>query len=266
MIASAIEHCLKDIRLNIPYEILTEAFKHEYKERNKSLDGIIKEKIIVDIVLRKTNLYSGKLKKIELLGEWAITTRSPNIVGVGLGYNVYAIPPAFRENRDITSVISLSYPLGLFEDNYLQPNTYDSLYNKTNELFENTFGTGQSFPIPTLVEDNIIKLHPPQTQHVNWLLTCMLAYDSNFTNISPNMIEPLSELCIYATQMYIYNKLKIPINSAIIHSGSEIGSFNDIIDSYSDAKEKFNEMLMQFRGAATFDQENILSILNLMNI
>lgn len=268
MISSAIEFCLKDIYLQIPIEVLNEAFTKDLRFRNKSLDGIIKEVIIVDIVLRKVNLYAGKLKKIELKESYITYLDSPNIIGAGMKMPVYIIPAEARENKDIIAPIGIAYPINTYNNNLYDSYQYDSLQNKTNELFENTFSSGQPLPIPFLLDNNVIRLDPPSfiDNNIPWLLTCMLAYDSNFTNLSLNMFDSLSKLCIYATQQYIYNKLKIPINQAYLNSGVELGAFKETIESYSDAKEKFEEALLEFRGSAMFDKEQITSYFSLMNL
>jgi hypothetical protein len=158
------------------------------------------------------------------------------------------------------------YPFGVPYDVYpLVHNRYHTLYSKSNELFENTFNAGYMMPTPIIHDKNTIRLDPPFPNHVDSLLVCMLGYDSDFTNISPAMIKPLCDMGIYATQMFIYKELKIDVDQAYIEGGSELGAFKELIESYSDAKEKFQEALMKFRGASNFDKETTLAYFSLIN-
>jgi len=258
--------CLKEIKTRIPSEILNEAFMRKANVQYKSLDSILKEEVIVDVVLRKTNLYSGKLKKIELRQDYITELTSPEILGIGLPYPFYVIPPEAREYTDITSVIGVAFPITEYSQSVYAAQGYNSIQNKTSELLDNTFSSGTTYPTPFLLDNNTIKLDPPQYISVPWLLTCMLAYDSNFTNISYNMIPSLCKLCVTAAKMIIYNRLKIAIDLAYINTGAEIGAFKDIVDSYSDAADDLEKDLLDFRGAASFDKEQSIAMISLMNL
>jgi len=263
---NTIIYCLKAIKLNIPIQILNETFLRASESKFKSLDSILKESVIVDIVLARTNLYSGKLKKIDLKEEYMTNLNSPETIRLGMEYSCYSIPPEVREYRNITSVIGVAYPIAnfLYSDNRAQ--TFNSIQNKTLELYENTFGRPIIYPTPFLHDNNMVRLEPQIYTSKPWLLTCMLEFDSNFTNMNINLVDPLSALCICATKILVYNQLRIPMNQAYIHGGSELGAFKEIVDSYSTALEDFEKLLMDFRGAASFDKQTALSIINLMNI
>lgn len=267
MIYNAVDYMLKQIKLLIPNEILIETFLNVGSEEDKlrSLDGLLKEKIIIDIVLRECNLYTGKPKKIPLLASWAQNMDNDNIdIYYSNTYSAYKIPPQAREFKDIIYVIDIAYPLGYgITDPYIG-NGYHSVISKTNELFESTFNAGSPTPIPILKEHNLVILEPPQPHHIDWILICLLGFDSSFTNIKPIMVKKLGKLAVLATKMYVYNKLIIQQDAFKTHLGYEIGSFKSIVESYSDAEEKFEEALMDFRGAATFDEESTLALLNLM--
>ena len=262
MIYSTIEHMLKEVKRLIPRELLNEAFLAN-NNTQRSLDGLIKETIIVDTVLRHCNLYAGKIKKITLLADWIENIdASATITYVG-NCSVYRIPPEAREYRDIIYAIDIVYPYEhIFTDPYIGQGQH-SLLSRTNELFESTFSVGNATPIPIVKEDNIIVLEPPQPHHIDWILVCMLSYNSQFTNIKPNVVDSLCKMAVYATQSYIYNQLKIKIDTARIHLGHELGSFKETVESYADAEEKYREALLNFRGASTFDEETALGLLSL---
>lgn len=256
-----INHILKDIYLRIPTEILIEAF--EPHNQRKSLDGIIKENIIVDIVLRKCNIFTGKLSKIHLRSEWIQNNVNSTIYQnlLILDGLVYVIPPEAREFRDISYIIGVGVPFGLGTD--FQSYSDTSFTRVTHEVIDsNTRNMNYYIPQAKLVTKNTVVLECDY--HYDWILTCLLKFDEDFTNLTPGAIPYLCDMAVHATQMFIYNKLKIKIDQAYIIGGNELGAFKEIIDSYADAEEKFNEALKDFRGATTFDTDQLKAMLSFM--
>ena len=260
----AIIYILKKIYLSIPREILIEAFKPGME----SLDYLIKKNIIIDIVLRSCNLFAGKLLKVALKNSYSMQIDSSEypISLYGNHYIFYKIPPEARANRDIIAAIDISYPMGNFFDygyfGEVSSNTIPSLTNEA--LASNTHSPQYLPPTPIVLDDNIIQLDPPQSYHIDWILSCMVKYDENFSNIYPNMYKSLAEMSVNATKMYIYNKLWVPINQGFLVGGKSLEAIKSIIEKYEDAEEKFNEALKRFRGAATFSKDNLVDMISLM--
>jgi len=262
---NSIEYLCKEIYLNIPLEILNEAFK----PNEQSLDAIIKENIIVDIVLRRCNLYSGKLAKIPLKSSYLVKLESSNNSFLANNTYVYKIPLEDREYRDISHVIALSYPI-----DYLSSISYS--YSMVNEqksicsMKDRILGSNVNYdnipiiPVPILMKNNMIRLEPNFETNIQFILSCLLKYDSNFTNISPNSLRYLSQLCILATKSFIYNKLIIPLGSAYLVGGQELGRFKEIVESYENANEEFEDKLKKFRAAEVFDKDMMLGMISLM--
>lgn len=258
---SAIMYCLKEIYLNIPSEILQETFPVRYGE---NIDGLIKETIITDIVLRRTSINTGKLKKIPLLNEYEQRVDRPlNSIPVNDPI-VYVIPPEAREFKDILSAISCTFSNDYNLLNYpnIQEHANLSMFSKMSHNNE-IYNSGIITPIPKIVGSNIIALEPNFSGGGNLIVACLLQFDSNFVNLSLNTVQLLSELAVLATEIYIHNKLIIPINGAYIVGGKELGSFKAIVESYESSNEKFEEKLLKFRGANLFEKENLLSYIGL---
>lgn len=257
-------YILKQIYLKIPREVLIEAFQPGME----SLDYAIKKIIIFDIVLRSCNLFAGKLTKIKLKTSYSIRVNAddyPFPLYDG-NYTLYRIPPEVRANRDIVAAIDIAYPLGQFSAYGYSPevgsNTIASLTNEV--LSSNTHSPQYLTPVPIAMDDNIIKLDPPQAFHVDWIVSCMVKYDENFNNITPNMYKSLGEMSLNATKMYIYNKLMIPISQGFLVGGKNLEAIKFTIEKYDDAEDKFNEALKHFRGAATFSKDNLVDLISLM--
>jgi len=264
---NVLNHVLKKLRmLHIPDMILVAAFKPHVE--NRTLEALIKEKIVVGIVLEDCNLYAGKLKKIILLDSFRKEMGiDQNIYTISQAYSVYEIPPQDREHRDLTHAIDVSYPSRMMGGS-IYPSQYTggkSLGSLANEVLSSFTGTPVTItPTPILMANNTVRLDPPMAAHVEWVLTCLLAYDSNFTNIAPHMIEPLSDLVVLATKAYIYNTLINNNDLAAMVGGASLDSFRSIVESYSDSYEKYTAAVLTFRGAATFDKENLVSLLREM--
>lgn len=262
---------LKDLYFKIPQPILMEGFADDIKQSNRVLDVIIKEKIIIDIVLSNCNLYAGKTKKIVLEERYSkgLSDVLLRNVFVGGEASVYAIPPEARENRPITAVLDVAFPttMGLYGSVYDGSVSGRTVANGIDEALSSfTHTPAYITPSPILLngEAGIIQLSPPSSLHVDWILSCLLAYDENFSNISLNMINTLKKMVEYATKAYIYNALWIKINQGFLQGGLQLESIRNIIEGYADSHEKFDEMVLKFRGASTFSHENLKDLLSLM--
>ncbi|SPF56585.1 hypothetical protein SBF1_9290004 [Candidatus Desulfosporosinus infrequens] len=78
------------------------------------------------------------------------------------------------------------------------------------------------------------------------------------------MIPSLQNMVEFATKAYIYNSMWIKINQGYLQGGQALDAIKDVISSYADASERFDEALKKFRGAATFSTENFRDILSMM--
>jgi hypothetical protein len=249
-------------------EILNEAFRPSVEGR--TLDALVKEKIIIDHVLQRCNLYTGKTKKILIKYSYL-----KHAVDDALRYNlgsantIYVIPPEARENRAITVVLDLANVNSMAFGDIRTGGMFMSrtVENRASELLSSfTRKPVCLAPTPILIngEAGIIRVHPPMALHNDWVLSCMLAYDKDFTNMSTNMIQPLQKLVLYATQAYIYNKLIVRMNQGYLQGGLQLDAIREIVVSYAEANEKFEEAFMQFRGASMFDKDVMLDMISLM--
>lgn len=259
---NVIDLLLKNLYIKIPNEILTLAFKDE----GLSLDSVIKEQVITDVVLLQSNLYSGRPKRITLLAEYAKDLTEPTRMAMIAGdYSVYQIPEEAREYRDINAVIDISYPvLMAFQGQYpyTQPSGNRSVMSSADDALTSlTRSPGTVTPQAVLMGNNIIKLMHPMAAHVDWSCLVWLALDENLTNVSPNMIKPLQQMTLYACQMVIHNKLAIRLNQGMLVGGQTLEAVKEIVDKYEDAEERFEEALMKMRGASVMQPNQLPHLL-----
>jgi hypothetical protein len=255
---------LRKLYNQIPNELLELTFKPH--QSNLSLDSIIKEEIIVNIVLVDCNLYAGRPTKVTLTREMLKDIKSPKTSSIIGNQSIYYIPPEYREFRDISVILDLAFPTAIgLASVYPQHQQYGRTVQNAADDALTSFNRQPSYQTPhaILLGNNSIKLSPPMMHTVNWIVSCMLSYDDDFTNLGNNCIRPLEKCVLHATEAYIYNKLRVAVNQGYLESGSQLSSISDIVGDYSDANEKYDEAVLRFRGASIFDKETMLDYLSL---
>lgn len=85
-----------------------------------------------------------------------------------------------------------------------------------------------------LVEDLIT---PLPTGYIR----CVLANDREFSTLARPAWKQFGKLCVLACKADIYTRFIISIDTAEIIGGHEIGRFKEIVESYSDANEQYDE-------------------------
>lgn len=95
-----------------------------------------------------------------------------------------------------------------------------------------------------LINENTILLRDgwPLEQQVGFL-RCKLENDENMNNIQPSSYRYFAQLVEYAIKAFIYNRLKIQVDVGELRAGATIGAFRDILDSYSDANQNYQDYL-----------------------
>jgi hypothetical protein len=255
------------IMFEIPYEILTRAFLNgEPWEASYPLEEMIAHKVIRTRVYKDVNIFGGKTKHIVLeqrFREYLQRTPADSRMNTG-PYSLYRIPAEEREFCPIIEVHNLT-----FRGNYAGyvPNTNNWTGGRTFAtmgqaiLQSHTFSDSPPRPNVELLNGDLVRLSPSQHSAITWVLECRIAYDQQFTNLNTSAMDTFANLCVAATKAYIYNKMVIPMGRAHIESGYELGEFKSIIDSYSDAITRYQELLNDFAGAVMLDPRRLESIL-----
>lgn len=257
-----IQYILNRVANTIPRPILDEAF--EPAKHYVTLDERIREEVIAGRVLPDCNLYSGKVSRIVLRHTWVEFTTTPPMLGlVNAGnYTVYRIPPDQREYKKIVAVTSVDYPPSYYPTDMMNTFGMNNAGLSSGDLacqaINSLTGRGTVFrPTPILKEGNLVYIMPPQSSHIDWIITCRLEYDDQFMNMENNSIGPLTDLTECAIKAYIYNKLVLKIDSIRVEGGLELSKFREIVDSYADQEDKYKEALLNFRGSAILDVERL---------
>lgn len=263
MAASPLTLCLTEVYAVIPRQILEATFL-EKDQPTTSLDDRIIHEVVRKRVLLDTNLVATRMCRIPLSDAWVIPTNYNNQAGsTTYLYNCtyLRIPPEFRENRNIASVIRLvGYinqqgvgAIGGIGGWLPAGNTVSGMANAM--VGSHTLRGAAFFPIPILQDGNVIRITGvyPNSVMNYWLLECTLENDEEYTNIGQNMMFHLRKLTLAATKQYIRTNLLIPMGETQVVAGMDIGVFKNEVDSYANAGEEYDHYLDLVRGAQIFD-------------
>ena len=94
-----------------------------------------------------------------------------------------------------------------------------------------------------LIGENVVLVKDPSIAPTSGVLRCVLANDENMNNLSIRSFHAFSKLCELAVKSHIYNRLVIEMDSGKIRGGFEIGAFKNIVDSYSEKEEEYQDYL-----------------------
>lgn len=246
-----VTNALRRVRESIPPEILEKTFNANIRSYDQykpsllvSIDKRIRERIIDSRVRVDCNLMGGQEITVPLDG------LSPRMIDL---FNfVYQIPKTLTQGKSITSVLSVSFG-GMTLNGYsgLNPNysagTADNVMNVLNS----------AKPVPVvstanaqLIEENTVLISDTIAVPRNLYLRCWVENDYEFTNIKPPSYECFARLVIFATKAYIYNNTLIAMDKAFIYAGGELGRYAEVVDSYSDADQNYQDELKRWRRVA----------------
>jgi hypothetical protein len=252
---NAIQHTLNELKHLIPMPILREAFQNDLIRRETwgrrnapvvSIDHVIRDKVIEGRVLPGINLISGQRELVSLVGlvqeqqdDWSL---------------VITIPKNRTNNRSITAVYAMvtGTPTGALGGSVsMQFGAASSLVDSMRAVKQSR----EAMPLMSdsnlqIIGDNMILIRSPLRLAGTMYLDCQLENDSTLSHIPPAAWRHFKKLCEFAVKAYIYNNIVIPMDEAQIAGGMSIGRFKEIVDSYSDANELYEEQMKKWEKVA----------------
>ncbi len=238
--SNPISYSIAFIKRVIPVEILQKtfiAFENYNARLPVSMDSIIRTKIIEERVMVDCNLVGGTEATIPLLGLPQNRIDAFNVF--------YTIPKTMTGGRAITRALSVSYGEG-------------SLMGATNMGLRNSSVMQDAVsgvmaamsPIPqvstayvSLVGENTVLIQDNMALPINVYLRCMLENDSQFSHLQTASYQHFAKLVEYATKAYIYVTNVVKMDKGEIYAGQELGRYKEIVDSYSDAQQNYEDHL-----------------------
>ena len=242
-----IEKAIDEVQYVIPEEVLRLAFtfRQPYQFHGAvSIPVMIREQVIDRRVRQDIDLKGLTKQTIPLAGleqEWLDK------------YNLVIRIPMERTNgRSISSCISLVFgQVGSYGFNYgLAANNFT--LNGENARSVLTDGLNNLAaavaPIPQvstanvkLIGENTILVTDVIPFHYEFYLNCLMAGDSELSQITPPYYNLFAEFVVLATKAFVYRKLNIALDEAALIGGQALGRIREVVDSYSDAEQSYQD-------------------------
>ena len=250
---NAVMYGLMEIKRKIPAPILEKTFKPvQYTQLRRdpfmpiNIDNVIIERVVNGPVRRDCDAAGATETTISLQG-LPLEVIAPD------KYLIH-VPKELTNGREITSALAVIF---YSMNNVSTSSMFQGMSNSTTYNVSGCMNTnldpmraiGASLqPLmlsqttncravngsTILVEDVIL---PGGVPH----LRCILANDSTFSTLAQAAWKQFAKLCVLACKEYIYNNLTIEIDTAELVGGQELGKFKDIVESYADAGDQYEE-------------------------
>ena len=251
---NAIDTALRNITFSIPNEILELAFNNyaDVTHRMISLDERIRNTIIIGKVWRDCNIVGGT--------QLVINLEKCKLTYIDRGEFIIDVPKELTQGRSIIECLGFVPNTIYNHEGYVHP-TANSLLSYGTHMFNNlaTHNYQQTSKIE-LLGDNVVYVNDPSVISNRSVMRVNVEYDKNLSDIEPSLYLVLADLCLYATQAYIFNHLRVKLDKGYIHAGYELSIIRDIVESYSDAGEMYKEELKTkfMPGAYSTEKETMV--------
>lgn len=249
---NAIMYAINEVSNQIPHELLHAGLTIDETPETinmTSLDDKILRKILKKRILLDANIIGGIETIIPLNNIQPSYTE--------YFYTIYNIPPELTMNKEIISVLGISYMpgngflggTGGYNSNptsMIDGGQFNAITNVANRIGNAASMNGiLNNAHIEIVSYNTILVYANYRTIANYGLRVLLENDSNLNNIQPRSYKNFSFLVVLGVKAYLYNKLIIPINSGYLASGQDLGMFKSILESYSDAEEQYRTYLRE---------------------
>lgn len=261
---NAITYALKQIRWEIPIEVLTHALDIDIPPESRYITSL-DEKIVTRIIRGKVLLDTNMINGIEFL----VSLDGINIKLDNYYNGIFEVPMERTNGRLMIDVLGVGSVAMTGSNGYLggmpqlpmsgtsggsccfKP-TYQS--NQANRIYNSFKGSFSDFnPNCTLIGPNTIMVAGMRFFAGNSLAARVnLENDNNLNNINTKSFRPFALLCVLATKAFIYNQLVVKMGSGYLSGGQELGQFQAVVEEYSSASEDYRNYMDETWGATLF--------------
>jgi hypothetical protein len=231
--------------IEIPRRILETAFRDEWLDTRApiSLESRIQSWVIQDRVIPDMDIAHGEELLVNLAGLFPAIQDDYAMV--------YTIPPELTQNREIMSVLSVSY-VGYNQGNSfmggsalaLAPMLNNDITGAANQVMSSV---GSIPNIQTarvdLVGTNMVRITDRRRFQQAYVLRCYVVNDHYLENIDPRNYISFTKMVILAIKAWIYNKMIMEMGDHYLQRGQQLGVFKDIIDKWETAAEEYTTFL-----------------------
>lgn len=241
---NAIIKAIDDVKYKIPRQILEEVFtKRTYRWRDApiSMDEQIINQVINPRVLVDCNLVGGTEVLIDLSGLQGEIVDNYS--------TVYVIPKDRTQGRSINSVLNIGYGSIASASAFNNGGQFNPCSVTPITQGAQSLMTSMS-PVPMvssakiqIIGENVIMVRDVSPPMSYSFLRCILSNDETLSHIQLRSYPKFSKLVEFAVKSFIYNKLIIDIDQAFLSGGQSLGRFKDVVDSYSDYEQMYQDYL-----------------------
>lgn len=237
---NAINYAVTFIMNQIPRAILDKTFISAYNHMTTipvSTDSRIRDLVINSRVLEDINIIGGTHVTIPLDGLPQEVIENNAVV--------VRIPKSRTQGRSILSVHSVSFGASAISGIVTNPLSQGGdLANAQQQMLNGI----SSIPYVseaqvTLLAENVVMIEGVNMMSGYMYLRCEVENDSNLNNIKKRSYLAFGQLCSLATKSYIHSTMVIPMDIGFIEGGATLGKMSEIIDSYADAEDEYQEFL-----------------------
>ena len=233
--ASPIEFAKNHILNEIDDEVLAFSFNAGYNNEIIGTMSILENKIIRNIVIRELNMLDGEEKRIPFTACRVLFHGNDNML--------IEIPPITLNNRPIITVDSITS--GILPQGRI--NKVGGLTGVAMNMLNTNSPTDMYSNCKTeVINNNIVKISDVSYVEPNAIINLRVQSNPNMSNLPLTTHIDFAELCLLATQKWIYAKKRKDINIAILKGGAELSVLKEIVDEWNDAKELYKEKRMKF--------------------
>lgn len=246
--SNPIQNAIEDLRFKIPHELLAFTYLSKTIGYNLahaySLDERIRDEVIHRKVLKDCNLIGGT--------EILIPVHMHLQQRLDINKAVYYIPKEYTNGRRITSALSVSYYAGVPMAQHAYSHQQNLVMGTVQALWSSNTPVPQvSTARCMLVAENTVYVEDTARIPDMVYLRCWIENPVDMSHLKLPAHRNFSRLCLYAVKADIYNKNVIKMGEAVLDGGSEISQYRDIMESYSDAIEIYEDYFDQVWGVVS---------------
>lgn len=256
---NAIIKSLDELQYRIPIQILELAFRDDivnYRRAPVSLNERILSKVLRPRVLLDIDIVGGQVVIIPL------ENIAPRYIDTFT--MIFEISKELTSYRPIMSVLSVGYLPYASAQNTLSGGIGVSNACGLNDVLSATQRVADSYSnIPVLsnataeiIGENVILLRDQARITNAYQLRCVLGNEEQLNNLQPRLYHIFAKAVELAVKSYIYNTLFIKIDQAYLTGGQELGAVKEVVLSYSDAEQMYQDYTREIVQKAFFFNNN----------
>lgn len=252
---NCIQKALDELFRRIPNELLQLAFRDDLQQWRRapvSINEKIMSKVIRPRVLLDADIVGGQTVIISL------ETLQPKFIDTFM--MVYEIPLDLTNYRNIMSALSVGYmPYATSFSTMggglgtVNPQSMSDVMNAAQRVGDAMSNIpAVSNATVELIGENTILIRDQLRITNLYQLRCVLGHDQYLNNIQPRSYHVVCKLVELAVKSFIYNTMIIKIDQAYLQGGQELGRVKEIVDSYADSEQMYQDYLKEVFQAVSF--------------